>query len=195
MFQKVVHDLFHKNIRRKNEFKTWTKSASPLLLTKGRELLNSVLSVVAAYHEARSKLYQLEIANRSNSYTVSFFSSLREDLSQLVPEIFIQLYDSDRLNHMVRYIRAITIRAERGSVSLEKDQTRGEDVKVFSDRLANLLETLSPSVSKEKRRAIEDFFWLIQEYKVSIFAQELKTPFPVSKNKLKKKLNEIERMI
>ena len=66
---------------------------------------------------------------------------------------------------------------------------------MFSDRLANLLEILSPSVSKEKRRAIEDFFWLIQEYKVSIFAQELKTPFPVSKNKLKKKLSEIERMI
>jgi ATP-dependent helicase HrpA len=137
----------------------------------------------------------LEITNRSNSYTVNFFRSLREDLSQLVPEIFIQLYDSDRLDHMVRYIRAVTIRAGRGSVSLEKDQTRAEDVKVFSERLADLLETLSPSVSKEKRKAIEDFFWLIQEYKVSLFAQELKTPFPVSKNRLKKKLSEIERMI
>ena len=195
MFQKIVQDLFYRNIRRKAEFKTHIEYASPLLQSKGRELFNSVLPVIAAYHEARSKLYRLEAANRSNSHIVNFLHSLRKDLSQLVPKTFVQLYDSDRLNHMARYIRTITIRAERGSVNLEKDQIRGNDVKLFSDRLADLLETLSSSVSKEKRKAIEDFFWLIQEYKVSLFAQELKTPFPVSENKLKKKLSEIERMI
>jgi ATP-dependent helicase HrpA len=35
---------------------------------------------------------------------------------------------------------------------------------------------------------------LIEEYKVSVFAQELKTAVPVSKKRLEKKLKEIERM-
>ncbi|MFQ5485414.1 MAG: DUF3418 domain-containing protein, partial [Desulfobacterales bacterium] len=195
MFQKIVQDLFHRNIRHKAEFKSHIEYASPLLLSRGRELLNSVLPVIAAYHEARSKIYRLETANRSNSHMIHFLYLLRKDLSQLIPQTFVQLYDSDRLNHLVRYIRAISIRAERGSVSLEKDRIRANDLKLFSDRLAELLETFEPSASKEKRKALEDFFWLIQEYKVSLFAQELKTQFPVSENRLKKKLSEIERMI
>jgi ATP-dependent helicase HrpA len=36
---------------------------------------------------------------------------------------------------------------------------------------------------------------MIEEYKVSIFAQELKTACPVSKKRLEKKLAEINRMI
>jgi len=46
-----------------------------------------------------------------------------------------------------------------------------------------------------KKKAIEEYFWLIEEYKVSIFAKELKTAFPVSEKKLDKNLKEIERMV
>ncbi|MBW1890087.1 MAG: DUF3418 domain-containing protein [Deltaproteobacteria bacterium] len=38
-------------------------------------------------------------------------------------------------------------------------------------------------------------FWHIQEYKVSVFAQELKTAVPVSKKKLEQQIKAIERMI
>ena len=41
---------------------------------------------------------------------------------------------------------------------------------------------------------MEDFFWMVEEFKVSVFAQELKTPYPVSEKRLQKKLKEIERM-
>jgi len=44
-----------------------------------------------------------------------------------------------------------------------------------------------------KKKAIEEYFWLIEEYKVSIFAQELKTAFPVSEKKLDKKLRFLKR--
>ena len=37
--------------------------------------------------------------------------------------------------------------------------------------------------------------WMIEEYKVSVFAQEIKTAFPVSAKRLEKKIHEIERMI
>jgi ATP-dependent helicase HrpA len=36
---------------------------------------------------------------------------------------------------------------------------------------------------------------MIEEYKVSLFAQELKTAFPISKKRLEKKRQEIERII
>jgi ATP-dependent helicase HrpA len=68
-------------------------------------------------------------------------------------------------------------------------------LKKFNQSLNELVKGLNLRTSEEKRETIEEFFWLIEEYKVSIFAQELKTPFPVSKKRLDKKLNEIKRMV
>jgi ATP-dependent helicase HrpA len=41
---------------------------------------------------------------------------------------------------------------------------------------------------------MEELFWLIEEYKVSIFAQELKTALPVSAKRLDEKFREVEGM-
>jgi ATP-dependent helicase HrpA len=113
----------------------------------------------------------------------------------LVPESFINLYDTDRLGHLIRYIKCVEIRAQRALVDFEKDQAKAMDVKSFNDRLGEMIKTLSPDASNDKRKALEEFFWMIEEYKVSIFAQELKTAFPVSAKRLEKKLAQITRMI
>jgi len=58
-----------------------------------------------------------------------------------------------------------------------------------------LVTSLTPSASPEKRDAVEALFWLIEEYKVSVFAQELKTPVKISQKRLEEKINDIQRMI
>jgi len=91
-------------------------------------------------------------------------------------------------------MKALEIRARRAVVDFEKDRAKADDIQIFTKSLNQLLKGLSPTTSKEKKAAIEAYFWLIEEYKVSIFAQELKTSVPVSKKRLKEKLKEIERM-
>jgi ATP-dependent helicase HrpA len=89
----------------------------------------------------------------------------------------------------------LTIRARRAPVDFEKDQAKAAEVGTFADGLSRLLKTLSPAVSAEKRQAIEDYFWMLEEYKVSVFAQELKTAIPISAKRLQNKLKQIERMV
>jgi hypothetical protein len=36
------------------------------------------------------------------------------------------------------------------------------------------------------------YYWLVEEYRVSLFAQELKTLFPISRKKLAQKMHEID---
>ena len=137
----------------------------------------------------------MENANKPGSNTAQFFNGLRNELSRLVPERFMNLYDNERLTHITRYIKAIGIRAQRASVNFEKDELKAKKLKIYVDRLDEMLKKLSTFVSEEKKLAIDEYFWLIEEYKVSIFAQELKTAFPVSEKRLDKKLKEIERMV
>jgi ATP-dependent helicase HrpA len=54
-------------------------------------------------------------------------------------------------------------------------------------------DDISMDYPEEKKKMIEELFWMIEEYKVSLFAQELKTPYPVSPKKLNRLVEEIEK--
>jgi ATP-dependent helicase HrpA len=112
-----------------------------------------------------------------------------------VPANFIALYDAERLGALVRYLQALTIRAQRGVLDLPKDQTRAVRLKPFVDQLDAIVAGLDDHTSVEKRRAVEELFWTIEEYKISIFAQEIKTAFPVSPKRLRKQIEAIEMML
>jgi len=194
LYDRVVEELFCKDIRTEQEFFSYAESVACEIIKTGNEKLKIIISVLKAYHEARTTLYDLETAKKANQTLTDFFKTLRDQLSRLVPENFIELYDNERMSHLERYIRAIMIRVQRGMVNFEKDQAKEKDVRIYTDCLNKFLKSLSPHVSEDKRAAIEEYFWLIEEYKVSLFAQELKTAFPVSSKRLEQKSKEIERM-
>ncbi len=195
IYDRVIEELFGKNIRSENAFYAHAESAAARIFPAGRELLDKTIAVLTAYHDARSRIYELQQANRANSMAVSFFEELIQELERLVPQTFVAIYDRQRLDHLVRYIRAAAIRARRAVVDFEKDRSKLNEIVKFIDGLNQLLKELSPSVSDGKRRAIEDYFWMVEEYKVSVFAQELKTAIPISAKRLNEKLKEIGRMV
>lgn len=195
LFQSVISHLFYSNIRSKNGFYAHAESMKTEIFKTGEERLKKACDVLKAYHETRSAFYKLETTNRHNGTLIQFVNTLRQELSSLVPETFITLYDTNKLIHLVRYIKTIGLRAQRGVVNFEKDQTKARQINVFNDKLNEMLKGFSASASEEKRKAVEEFFWLIEEYKVSLFAQELKTPFRVSYKRLYERLSDIERMV
>ncbi|MCD4790913.1 MAG: DUF3418 domain-containing protein, partial [Bacteroidales bacterium] len=195
LYEHVTKGLFQKNIRTEKAFYSHAEAVKPVIISKGRKLLEHVLPVLETYYKTRSAVYDLEISGSVNNEALSFLNRLKEELTRLVPENFVDLYDSKRFVHLVRYIKAIEIRVQRALINFEKEKAKAKELKIFTDSLNELLKGLSPLVSKEKKNAVEEYFWLIEEYKVSLFAQELKTAIPVSKKRLENKLKEIERMV
>ncbi|MGE0085858.1 MAG: ATP-dependent RNA helicase HrpA [Desulfococcaceae bacterium] len=195
MLDSILEVLFSLNIRTPDEFAAPAKKAESVIAEKGKQKLQTVVRVLDAYHECRTVLYDLENANRNSAAIIQFLAGLRDSLANLVPEHFVTLYNEERMTHLERYIKAIAIRAQRAIVSFEKDQAKAAEVKIHTDRLNRLLTELSPHVTEEKRNAVEEFFWLLEEYKVSVFAQELKTPVKVSAKKLETFYGEIQRMV
>jgi ATP-dependent helicase HrpA len=194
MYESIIKKFFFKNIRSKDAFFAHAESIAQSILSKGRELFNQSLLVLEAYHETRTTIYTLETAHNTNRSVLQFLKGLRAELSKLVPDTFVDLYDADRIIHLVRYMKALEIRAQRAVVDFEKDRAKSHDIQMFTESLNQLLKGLSATTSKEKKAAIEAYFWQIEEYKVSVFAQELKTSVPVSRKRLKEQLREIERM-
>jgi ATP-dependent helicase HrpA len=195
LYKHVTKDLFQKNLRTEKAFYSHAEAVKPVIISKGRKILEHIIPVIEAYYKTRTTIYDLEKTRGVNKETLSFLSNRKQELTKLVPENFMDLYDLKRFVHLVRYIKAIEIRVQRALINFEKDEGKAKEVKIFTDSLNVLLKGLSPLVSKEKKNAVEEYFWLIEEYKVSLFAQELKTAIPVSKKRLEKNLGAIERMV
>ncbi|MBW1820435.1 MAG: ATP-dependent RNA helicase HrpA [Deltaproteobacteria bacterium] len=195
LYEYIITDMFQKNIRTEKAFYSNAEAVKPVMISKGRKLLEHVIPVLEAYYKTRSAVCDLEKSGSVIDEALFFLNRLKEELTSLVPENFMALYGSMRFVHLVRYMKAVEIRAQRALINFEKENAKAKELKIFTDSLNELLKGLSPLVSKEKKNAVEEYFWLIEEYKVSLFAQELKTAVPVSTKRLKNKLREIERMV
>ncbi len=192
--EKVANDLFAIDIRTEGDFLSHAEKTRPLILPAGQEIQKIAAPVLKALYETAEKFRKLESLNSSNRPFLAFLADLRRELDILVPTDFLIKYDKERLLQIVRYLRALAVRAEKGALHLEKAINRGREIR----ELETIHQELSPTLSSapaEKFFALEELHWMIEEYKVSVFAQELKTPFPVSRKRLDLKIEEIKRMV
>jgi len=105
-------------------------------------------------------------------------SWLAREVEALVPADFLRRVPYAQLAHLPRYLKAMRLRAERARKNLAKDAERANQVA----RYAKALETLPQGTEREA------FRWLVEEFRVSLFAQELGTAEPVSAVKLDRAL-------
>jgi len=195
MYEGVLGEFFRKNIRTGSEFQAHAELARRNMLSRARELRSQTVRVLSAYEETRGTMDRIEKANRSNSAVLELCSRIRQELEELVPINFPERLSLERLIHIPRYLKAMKIRLERGSNDPGKDRRKGAQLEIFEQALRTQAKQMEHYASPAKREALEEFRWMLEEFKVSLFAQELKTLYPVSQKRLKAKLKEIERMI
>ncbi len=111
-------------------------------------------------------------------------ADLRAQLQRLVYKGFFSATPWEQLQHLPRYLKAISIRLDKYPGNLERDEKHAAEVAA----LWKLYQERSDKVRKAgtAEPALEDFRWQIEELRVSLFAQELRTPYPVSIKRLKK---------
>jgi len=117
--------------------------------------------------------------------------SLHAELESLVPARFPECLAPALLPHLPRYLRALAIRAERASLNPAKEQERARSVAPYGAAWKMLQS--KPPTTDEGVRLAADFRWALEEYRVSVFAQELGTARPVSPKRLDELLEQVRR--
>jgi ATP-dependent helicase HrpA len=87
-----------------------------------------------------------------------------------------------QLTQFPRYLKAIELRMDKAKSDPARDTARMNDV-------VALLTPWQRAISARKGISdpqLDEFRWLLEELRVSLFAQELKTPMPVSVKRLQK---------
>ena len=195
LFKSVINDLFDVAIRTREAFDSHARYVLRNIFSHGLEKIKIIAPVLKAFHETMINLQELKTKASRNKEVFDLLIGLENETTRLMPVNFMQLYEPDRLLHIPRYLQAVSVRAQRGVIDPEKEKARSKELEIHTAYLAKLLKSLTPLVSEDKKKALEEYFWLIEEYKVSLFAQELKTPVPVSAKRLDKIFKELERMV
>lgn len=120
----------------------------------------------------------------------------KDDINQQVNWLFLPRTLSgaslDKTSQYPRLVRSMQIRIEKLASQIGKDRSYIQQLQDFAEPIKGVQEQL---LSYDLEEAIWEFQWLLEEYRVSLFAQQLKTRVPVSEKRLKKHWSEIHERL
>ncbi|MBZ8138963.1 ATP-dependent RNA helicase HrpA [Rubrivivax gelatinosus] len=105
-----------------------------------------------------------------------------QQLQRLVPKRFLVATDWAALAHFPRYLKAVTLRLDKLRADPARDATRLAELRPLEQRYWRRIAELKGA----QHARLDEYRWLLEELRVSLFAQELRTPQPVSIKRLQK---------
>jgi ATP-dependent helicase HrpA len=146
----------------------------------GDRLVSIVTSILREWRAARAAVDGL----RPGSFADAV-ADVDLQLRMLLPPDFIESTPRPWLDYLPRYFKAATRRIERLRANERRDAELAAKVKPFSSALRNLMA--EPAINGV-RPELDQLRWMIEEFRVSLFAQELKTVIRVSEKRLSEQL-------
>ena len=140
-----------------------------------QEVARLVGAVLAEYALAVRKIKDTKNAPEATA-------DCAQQLQRLMPKNFVAATPWPQLQHFARYLKAVVLRLDKWRADPARDAQRLGELKPQEQRYWRL-------VAERKGVADErmlEFRWLLEELRVSFFAQELRTPQPVSSKRLDK---------
>jgi ATP-dependent helicase HrpA len=163
----------------------WTKAEFEQLRLRVRtDLVSTATAILDRVDRVLIALREVEVALPDSPPPAQreAIADIRAQLVTLTPVGFVTQTGATHLADLTRYLTAIARRLDRLPHALAADHERMQRVQAVQDAYDELLQALSPA-----RRAaddVRDIAWMIQELRVSLWAQQLGTPRPVSEQRI-----------
>jgi ATP-dependent helicase HrpA len=164
--------------RTKEAFERCAEQARGGLAGVADEVCTRAAPILAAYHDVARLLPSSPPSAPSDAP----WKEIRDHLARLVYPGFVSATPWRQLGHLERYLKAIRLRIERRDNQPAKERARALEI-------APHWQAYTARADAERARGwrseeLERFRWLLEEWRVSLFAQELRTIEPVSAQKI-----------
>ena len=160
---------------------------------EGRSRVNLIAQEIArlvgailAEHQALQK--KLRDAQRAFPAAVK---DIQDQLARILPKRFIADTPYERLQNLPRYLKAATMRMDKLRVDAARDARGMAELQSLQTLYLRALANARKAGASDEK--LEQFGWLLEELRVQLFAQELRTPVPVSAKRLQKMWEGMQR--
>jgi ATP-dependent helicase HrpA len=168
----------------------WDEAGFKRLLDAVREELPAAtLEVVSAVERALAVAGQVEarLAELTNPAFAPATADVRAQLDDLVYPGWVTATGRRRLGDVCRYLRAMAQRLERLGGDLARDAERSESVARVTAAWRRALDRAAGRPDP----ALAEVRWMLEELRVSYFAQSLGTPYPVSEKRVLRAIEQL----
>ncbi|MEU6581637.1 ATP-dependent RNA helicase HrpA [Nocardia sp. NPDC046763] len=166
-------------VRSPEQFQALVEKVRPQFTTAVATIVRSVVPVLAEAHRLRAALAESRDRDATDDVT--------HQLDDLIFPGFIAEWGSGRLRELPRYLEAARLRLEALPASANRDRAGLAEL----DRVHAAYDRLVSNLPESRRggRDIVEIWWMIEELRVSLFAQQLGTPYPVSAKRIEKAID------
>ncbi len=152
------------------------------------DLCGLLLRVLEPFHELHGELY-----GSLPPALLAAATDLQEQLWHLVYAGFVSATPPTRLEELPRYLRGMRVRLEKLRRDPGRDAARQRELEPYWRRYVERIEALEAEgwlLTDEPE--LETYRWLLEEYRIQLFAQELGTKMPVSPRRLEQQWQAVE---
>ena len=172
----------------------WTKADFAALRGKvegalpgtARQVLGRVEKVLAVLHEV-----QLALPARPPGTQAGAVADITEQLDGLLPPGFVTATGAAHLADLARYLTAVTRRLDRLPHAPAADAERMARIHAVRDAYREVLQALSPA--RAVAPEVRDIGRMIEELRVSLWAQQLGTARPISEQRIYRAIDAVLR--
>jgi len=167
--------------RTKSEFDQRLEAIREKLVAAAQELANHLLASLKILVDVKKTIKQ-----QKNALVLAFaLSDIQEQLKQLFYPGLVYHTPEDWLRQYPRYLKAIQLRLEKATLNPQKDKLSLMEIQPYWQKLREYLDKEGEFALTQKQ-PLMDYRWWIEELRVSLFAQTLKTQVPISPKRLDK---------
>ena len=110
---------------------------------------------------------------------------MQQQLDQLVYQGFLQHTEWRHLQRYPAYLKALSLRLDKLKHAVTRDQQAMREMAVFLQQWQQRYERMQQRRQPDER--LHELRWSIEELRISLFAQEVKTAYPVSLKRLQQR--------
>ncbi len=150
-----------------------------------RDLVALVIRVLEAWRAADRLL-----GGRADMTMLPALTDMKAQLGRLVSDGFIAHAGPTQLARYLTYLRALSERRTRlddGAAAVARDRQQMERITYLQEAYLHQVDALPPGRPPGER--LRRVHWMLEEYRVSLWAQQLGTPYPVSDQRIRKALD------
>jgi ATP-dependent helicase HrpA len=166
------------------QFKQRLQAGKPRLALIAQEISKHALAALQANADLQKKLAQAKAASPSA------YGDIQAQLQALIFPKFVSEIPYTQLVHLPRYLKAIALRIDKLRSNPSRDAQCQKDWESVARPWQKLLQGNkgAGSYALFEDQGLRDFRWQLEELRVALYAQELKTPTPMSLKRLEKVL-------
>ena len=173
--------------RTQKDYETQLKRARTRLPAVSEGACRLLAAVGTEYHQLSLRL---GAANATKGPLARPAADIRHQLSRLIFKGWFAATPWEQLAHLPRYLQAMQKRLDKYPRDRERDAKHAASIGDWWKRYEALLEKQTQAGAVDVR--LNEFRWHLEELRVSLFAQELKTPYPISYKRLEKFWNAMQ---